>query len=412
MAAEPNHKNIRLAYLDWLRFLVVLSLTPFHAAISFTGMGSVYVYDAPVRDLLLAGQTPVGIGPQVLSLFTVFMDNWFMHLLFLIAGISAAVSLRKRNGAQFMGERCSRLLLPLALGTVFVVSIQAWFRALAFGKFSGSYFAFFPMFFNGFNAGPLSSGNFDCGQLWFLWYLFVFSAIALPLFLAIQNRGENSRMLGAARQFSAKGLILLPALWMALLEGLFRPGWPGSLNLVSDWAITTLSFSFFVIGYLLGKLPELLAAVERNRLAALLIGLAAFAARMLVYRFFDVPEGYHPANVAAQVFRGLAAYGLVLAAMGYGGRYLKGQGKWPGIARDLSFPLYILHYAPLTAATYFLLTSGLSIWTRFALAVAASWGFVVLFTLVARYIPIVREFFGIRKPASRSVRDKFEEQVV
>ena len=57
----------RLAYLDWLRFLVVLSLAPFHAAITFTGMGSVYVYDNPVRDILLAGATPVGVGPLVLT---------------------------------------------------------------------------------------------------------------------------------------------------------------------------------------------------------------------------------------------------------------------------------------------------------------------------------------------------------
>ena len=73
-----------------------------------------------------------------------------------------------------------------------------------------------------------------------------------------------------------------------------------------------------------------------------------------------------------------------------------------GIARDLSFPLYILHYAPLTAATYLLLNSGLSIWTRWILAVAVSWSFVALFTFLARFIPLVRDFFGIRQPAIRA----------
>ncbi len=97
----------RLTYLDWLRFLVVASLAPFHAAISFTGMGSVYVYDTPIRDILLAGGTPVNMGPFALMIFTVFMDNWFIHLLFLVSGIGAAISLRKRIGAQFLGERCN-----------------------------------------------------------------------------------------------------------------------------------------------------------------------------------------------------------------------------------------------------------------------------------------------------------------
>lgn len=75
MPSESPSKIIHLVYLDWLRFFVVLSLTPFHAAISFTGIGSVYVYDKPVRDILLAGQFPIGIGPRLMSTFTIFMDN-------------------------------------------------------------------------------------------------------------------------------------------------------------------------------------------------------------------------------------------------------------------------------------------------------------------------------------------------
>lgn len=192
MPPVPASRGERLAYLDWLRFLAVLFLAPFHAAISFTGMGSVFVYDTPVRDILLSGGTPVGVGPLALTEFTVFIDNWGMHLLFLVSGIGATFSLRKRNGAQFIQERRDRLLLPLLLGTVFVVSIQSWLRALSFGKFSGSYFAFFLSFFNGIYTGPQSSGNFEWGHLWFLAYLFVFSAVALPLFLSIRQQGEAS----------------------------------------------------------------------------------------------------------------------------------------------------------------------------------------------------------------------------
>ncbi len=383
----------RLAYLDWLRFAVVLCLAPFHAAISFTGMGSVYVYDTPVRDILSAGGTPVNIGPRSLTMFTVFLDNWFMHLLFLVAGIGAAFSLRKRNGAQFLGERCNRLLLPLLIGTLFVVSFQTWLGALSFGRFSGGFFAFFPSFF---------LGNFNWGHLWFLAYLFVFSALALPLFLAIQRKGQASRVLSVARRCAGMPIILLPAFWTGFLEALFRPGWPGSLNLVNDWAIFTLNLSFFVGGYLMGCVPELLQAIEKHRRAALILGATAFLARIGTYGVAAVPDGYNAANMIAQAFRGVAAYGLVMAAMGYGQRYLKGQGKMLGVARDLSLPLYILHYAPLTAATYLLLNSGLSIWTRWALAVAASWSFVALFTFLVRFIPVVRNVFGIRKPVVRT----------
>lgn len=398
MNATPLFPHGRLAYLDWLRFLVVLSLAPFHAAISFTGMGSVYVYDNPVRDNLLAGGTPVNMGPPALTYFTVFADNWSMHLLFLVSGIGTAFSLRKRSGAHFLAERCNRLLLPLLLGTLFVVSIQSWLRALSFGRFSGSFFAFFPLFFNGINMGPLSSGNYDWGHFWFLAYLFVFSALALPLFLSIRRMGDESRLLSVPRRFAVMPLLLLPALWIGFLEALFRPGWPGYQTLINDWANFTVYLSFFLAGYIAGSIPELLQAIEKHRLAALVLGVATFFARLATYRVVAVPNGYNAANIIAQAFRGIAAYGLVMAAMGYGQRYLNAEGKMLGIARDLSFPLYILHYAPLTAATYLLLDSGLSIWTKWILAVAASWGFVALFTFLARFVPLVKEFFSIRQP--------------
>jgi glucan biosynthesis protein C len=394
MDFTPASPRTRLASLDWLRLIVVLSLAPFHAAISFTGMGSVYVYDTPVRDILLAGGTPVNIGPPVMSAFTVFMDNWFMNLLFLVSGIGATISLRKRTGGQFLGERSNRLLLPLLICTPLVISVQSWLGALSSGRFSGSFFAFFPLFFR--------SGYFSMGQLWFLLYLFVFSALSLPLFLAIQRKGPASRILSVARRFAKMPMILVPALWTCLLEALFRPGWPGSFNLVNDWAVFTLNLSFFLAGYIVGAVPELLQAIEKHRLAALILGLAAYFARIATYIVVAVPDGYNAANIVAQAFRGMAAYGLVIAALGYGQRYLNRQGKLFGIARDLSFPLYILHYLPLTVATYLLLYSGWAVWTRWVLAVAASWGFVAMFTLIARFIPVVREFFGIRKPAVKT----------
>ena len=41
----------RLAYIDWLRFLVVLSLAPFHGAIIFEPLGGEDGKDAPPRGV-------------------------------------------------------------------------------------------------------------------------------------------------------------------------------------------------------------------------------------------------------------------------------------------------------------------------------------------------------------------------
>ena len=143
-----------------------------------------------------------------------------------------------------------------------LISIQSWLRALSFGKFFGSFFAFFPTFFNGIYTGPQGSGNY-VGDIFGSWYTFSFFPwIALPIFLSIRRKGEDSRILTAARRFAAIPLFLLPALWTVFLEGIFRPGWPGSMNLVSDWAYLTVFLSFFVMGYLLGTITEFLRQLK------------------------------------------------------------------------------------------------------------------------------------------------------
>jgi peptidoglycan/LPS O-acetylase OafA/YrhL len=100
--------------------------------------------------------------------------------------------------------------------------------------------------------------------------------------------------------------------------------------------------------------------------------------------------------MAAQFLRGIAAFSLVVAVMGYGRRMLNHDSALLGRARDLSFPLYVLHFAPVCLATYFLLSTGLSLWLRWAVTIAASWISVSIFTELARFAPPLRDFFGIR----------------
>jgi len=393
MAESPSN---RLAYLDWLRFLVVLLLAPFHGALSFTGIGVVYVYDTPVRDALLAGHMPADPGPIALRLLTVFLDNWFMHLLFFISGIGAAAALAKRSAREFVRERVNRLVLPLVFGTLTVVAAQVWLRALSCGTFSGSFWKFYPHFFNGIHTTRDSPGNFEYSHLWFLAYLFTFSLIALPLFERSRRLGKDSGLLAVARRLSEGTMLLSPALLIGFFEALLRPGWPGFQNLINDWANFTVYLSFFIVGYLAGKDRSMLAAAEELWPSALMLGLFAFAVRIGLFERAGLPPGYTLENMLAKFLRGLAAYCLVIGITGWARRHLTREGWALAWARDLSFPLYVLHFLPLTAATFLLLNTGWPVWVRWSLAVAAAWGAVALFTEIARWVPPLRRFFGIR----------------
>ncbi len=125
---------------------------------------------------------------------------------------------------------------------------------------------------------------------------------------------------------------------------------------------------------------------------------------MLAYldwlRFFVVLS-LAPGTMLAEFFRGLASWGFVLAALGFGRRHLGRRplfaGPAYGLARDLSFPLYFFHFIPVTAATYLLLGTGLSVSLRWAISVLAAWASVAIATELIRLSgrPLC-DFFGVR----------------
>jgi hypothetical protein len=83
----------RLYFADILRVLVILSLIPFHAAITYTGHGDVYVYDPAVVSHYLNRTAAPGITSVPLDRFVDLLDNFFMRLLFAVSGIAAFFSL-------------------------------------------------------------------------------------------------------------------------------------------------------------------------------------------------------------------------------------------------------------------------------------------------------------------------------
>ena len=395
---ENNSSSKRIVFIDWLRFIVVFSLIPFHAAISYTGGGNVFVYDEHIRTSIKNGTLTWNAGPAFMRYFTMFFDNWFMHLLFLIAGITTALALCKRTPQEYVQERSRRLLWPYTIGILTVIPAQSWLRALCFNRFDGNFFAFYPHFFNGINQGPSSVGNFEWGHFWFLIYLFVFSMISLPLFMKIIQKEKSSIVYKTAAAISNGKGVFLFAIWFSILEAAFRPGWPGFQNLINDWANFSVYLSFFILGFIVGRFNSVLESIERNRHIALFLGIFAFLCRITIYRICTVEDGYTIANMVVQGFRGVASYGFVLAAIGYGKKLLDSESKCMNLIRDISFPLYFLHFFFVSAITYLLIGTGLSIWFRWFITIISTSCIILLFTLLARYIPLLRNFFSLSKP--------------
>lgn len=350
-----------------------------------------YVYDDPIRDQVLSG---AGLYSSLrypgLRYFVVFMDNWFMQLLFLVSGIGVVFSLGKRDWRSFVGERAYRLTLPLGIGTLTIVPIQAWLKAIDFGEWKGGFLAFYPRFL---------AGHYEWGHLWFLGYLFAFSLLALPLFLRWKSRGLPALLVSPLSK--GRGL-LWPALLFGALEAGLRPRWPGNYTLIDDWACFSVYLGFFVLGFLIGSDGSLLERAERLRFASLALGAGAFLARIGCGYILPASWGYNPGTMIAQFLRGAASWGLALAALGFGRRFMSGGRFFAGpayaLARDLSFPLYFFHFVLVTAATWLLLGTGLPAMLRWAISVLAAWGGSAALTWIIRLWGPSRSLFGLSRP--------------
>ncbi|MGW3730708.1 acyltransferase family protein, partial [Streptomyces sp. NPDC000851] len=94
----------RRAELDAVRMLVVIGLVFFHSALVFATDDDYYVKNAETTEaiVIIAG----------------FGVVWAMPLLFLISGLGAWHSLRRRGAGGFAKERVLRLGVPLVFATL------------------------------------------------------------------------------------------------------------------------------------------------------------------------------------------------------------------------------------------------------------------------------------------------------
>lgn len=133
-------------------------------------------------------QSPWHIKNDVLTMemdvLVTFIANWHMPLLFLLAGSSGYYALQRRSASAYLSERVQRLLIPLSFGILLIIPPQVYVERIGTSlvrqsplDFDGSYWSFYPTFFT---QGVYPQGNFSWHHLWFLGYLFVFSALLLP----------------------------------------------------------------------------------------------------------------------------------------------------------------------------------------------------------------------------------------
>ncbi len=370
--------------LDWLRVIAFAILMFFHTGMGFTS------YDWHVKNYE---------SSWFLDELIRFLHQWRMPLLFFISGAAVWFALEKYGSWRYLGERQTRLLLPLIFGMLVVIPPQVYCERVYQRQGYASFFDFYPTIFT---AGSYPQGNLSWHHLWYIPYIWAFSMITFPLF-ALLRSAPGRRLIAAFQAVLTRPalpfLLFIPS---ALAEILLRPYYPGdSCDLVSDWANFTHKLTFFIIGFTLASSTVVADVLARRRWLHLALALLS-----VIPLEFTWHGSLRLPTIPYRCLANFEIWMWLLAALGFARHYLNINPPILRYATNAVYPFYILHQTVIILLLLPLIYLDLGVWTKYFLVLAGTalvtWG---LYEGLISRINLLRVCFGLkaRRPAQAIV---------
>lgn len=370
-------KPTREYAIDWLRMLATLAVFVFHSGAAYAA-GDWHL-NSPTKSF------PITIWNAWLLL-------WIMPLLFFIAGASTFFALKTRPPRQFLCERVNRLLVPLLFGILVVVPPQVYIERVSRNQFTGSFWAFYPYYFDGWYLAIGGPGNFAWMglHLWFLLLLLVMTLLALPLLRRLQA-AHSKRWLGiVAQQLQRPGRLWFFALPLATIEWLW-----GNVGL-GGWNMLTYPL-FFLYGAFLLSLPSSAKILQRQAGSAF-AGALITTVLLFITIYADGMVAFAQYPVAWQrVLHAWSGWLWVLAFMGFAYTWLNRRTSFLDYANEAILPFYVLHQTLIILVGYVVNQMGLPVAANYGIVLSGSlFSILLLYEGMIRHLPVLRFVFGMK----------------
>jgi uncharacterized protein (DUF2147 family)/peptidoglycan/LPS O-acetylase OafA/YrhL len=346
-----------------------------------------------------------------------FIGLWHMPLLFILAGWSAATSLRTRGVGAFLRERGSKLAIPLVAGCILLMpmikflelrsgqdlnhrgyfvtaELQESIRSVIpvdlpiVATFDESFWSFLPTFFTNLD-------RFTWSHLWFVAYLLTLTLVLLPALVPLARIRT-----GAARV--SRLWVYLPILPLVLVQLLLRERFPGPYNLYNDWASVSFYVTFLLSGFSLAVVPEIETRLreERRRLLALGVLATGVLLAAVLGAFQSTPV----------VLAGTAVAGwcYVAAILGFARERVTRTSPRLRYLAESAFPIYVLHQPVVVVLGAAVVALPLGVVPKFVLLLSSSVAVTLAFYHYGiRPLRLSRFLLGM-KPKRREARGSGE----
>jgi glucan biosynthesis protein C len=334
--------------LDWVRIGAFLLLIFYH-------VGMYYVtWDWHVKS----PQASHGIEPLMM-----LTSPWRLSLLFLVSGVATGYLLARQGSGHFLGQRSTRLLIPLVFGMLVIVPPQSYLEVVEKLKYAGSYAEFYRLYITGFHG--FCRGN-DClilptwNHLWFVAYLWVYTVV---LYLCVRLAPPVIPWLRrlAERHLSGVGVLLWPLAYLCVIRFGLVSRFPQTNALVGDWYNHAVYFGVFLLGFSLAGLRAPWATLERARwftAGAAVLAWGFIAAYFSAYSD-DAAIPPEALRMLARLVYASEQWLAIAAILGFAHRHLTHDNAARRYLTTAIFPVYILHQTVIVVVAHALKPSHL-----------------------------------------------------
>ena len=371
----------RMFYLDWLRGFAVFAIFALHHATRFFHTDDWFIKNATTY-----------LSVQV---WLEFCTSWGMPLILIISGASAFLALDKYRPGKYVGGLVLRLFIPLIVGIFTHVALHVYLENLHTGKFSGSFFEFYPHYFEGMYG---FGGNFAWmgSHLWYLELLFILSLVFLPIFIWFKRTSIGRRVLhGMGDLLANPAAVLLLALPAILLILNLDEAGPGNTSL-GGWSVVIYPL-FYIAGFVMISNERLQKHIVRMRWMHLMLGVAFTVAYLFAEFQTVLPALFPVADPLAKVLDCFVVWSWLLAVMGFGMVHLKVNTPFLKYANEAALPFYILHQTVVVTLGYFVVQWAIPDLLKYLVILIGSFFVIMgLYEFVVRRFNLMRFLFGMK----------------
>ena len=324
MVVQTVHRRYDL---DWLRGFAVFAIFALHHATRFFDTDDWFIKNATTY-------LPMQIWLE-------FCTSWGMPLILIISGASAFMALEKTRPGKYIGGLFLRLFVPLIVGMFTHVALHIYLENLHKGKFSGSFFAFYPHYFEGMYG---FGGNFAWmgSHLWYLELLFIVSLLCLPIFIWFKRISIGKRVLQGMGDLLANPfavpLLAVPAILLIL--NLDEAG-AGNTSL-GGWSVVIYPLFYFA-GFVVFANERLQKCIVQMRWLHLAMGLVFSTAYLFVEFQTVIPIPHSLADALGKTLDCFVVWAWLLAVLGFGMKHLNFTNPLLKYVNEATLPFYILH---------------------------------------------------------------------